>query len=88
MPSARVKTLPEPADQELPLLVLYSQVASASMPETVIEPLLVTPSERLAPLSVSREKLGASGVVVSTVSEIVLVLAVLPAASVTAARNR
>ena len=82
-----MKKLPEPALQDVPLLVLYSQVALVSMPETVTVPSLVTPSELLEPLSVARENAGALGAAVSTVREMLLVLAVLPAASLTTARN-
>ena len=60
--------MPEPALQDVPLLVLYSQVALVSMSETVTVPSLVTPSELLEPLSMAREKEGAAGAAVSTVT--------------------
>ena len=82
-----MKVDPEPVVQLVPLLVLYSQVALSSMPLTLMVPTLVTPSELLAPLSVAREKAGALGAAVSTVREMLLVLTVLPAASLTTARN-
>ena len=53
--------------QLAPPLVLYCQVAPASMPVTLMVPTLVMPSLALMPLSIARAKLGAAGGVVSAV---------------------
>ena len=52
--------------QLLPPLVLYCQVAPASMPVTLTVPILVMPSLALVPVSAARAKVGAAGGVVST----------------------
>ena len=44
-------------------------MALVSMPETVMEPLLVMPSELEEPVSLVSAKVGAAGAVVSTVIE-------------------
>ena len=53
--------------QLLPPLVLYCQLAPASMPETLTVPMLVMPSLALVPLSVASAKVGAAGAVMSAV---------------------
>ena len=53
--------------QLAPPLVLYCQVAPASMPETLTVPTLVMPSLLELPSAVARAKAGAAGAVVSKV---------------------
>ena len=72
MPAARVNDVPLPGVQPAPLFVLYSQVASDSIPTTFTCPLFVIPSLLLDPVSAARENVGLAGAVVSTVMEIVL----------------
>ena len=68
--------------QVLPPLVLYCQVAPASMPETLMVPTLVMPSVALVPLSVASAKLGAAGAAVSNpCNEVAAALLLRPAAS-------
>ena len=81
-PSVKLLTLAACAAlQVVPPLVLYCQVAPASMPETLTVPTLVMPS--LAPLSVARVKVGAAGAAVSTACrDVAAALLPWPAASV------
>jgi len=65
VPAARVKLLPLPVVQVLPLSVLYSQRAPVSRPLTVIAPLLLVPSLALLPVSLVRANVGADGVLAS-----------------------
>ena len=62
LPSTGVKV----GDQVWPPSVLYSTVAPVSVPPMVRAPLLVMPSEPLAPVSLVSETVGAAGAVVST----------------------
>ena len=58
--------------QLLPPLVLYCQVAPASMPVTLMVPTLVMPSLLELPSSVARAKVGAAGAVLSIVMAVAL----------------
>ena len=69
--------------QVLPPLVLYCQVAPASIPVTLMVPTLVMPSVALVPSSLARAKVGATGAAVSTACrDVAAALLPWPAASV------
>ena len=81
-----MKLVPLPAIQEPVPSTWYSQVAPVSSPFTLIVVLLVIPSVELVPLSMARVRVGAMGVVVSTLKFVaVCVGAALPATSDTLA---
>ena len=81
----RTKLVPVPPAVQVPLLMLYSQLALASMLLTLIVPLLVMLSVAEIPASVCSASPGAAGGVVSMVMGLVFCLGVvliLPARSV------
>ncbi|MCY1241718.1 hypothetical protein D9M72_546380 [compost metagenome] len=82
MPAGRTKLKPVPATQVVPPSVLYSQVAPASMPVTLMVPSLVMPSVAEAPVSLAKAAPGAATAVSSVTASGVLLALTLPAASI------
>ncbi|MCY1241717.1 hypothetical protein D9M72_546370 [compost metagenome] len=82
---------PVPATQVVPPSVLYSQVAPASMPVTLMVPSLVMPSVAESPVSLARTGVGLTGALTAPESMVICpravgAPAVLPARSVCCTR--